>query len=292
LQLITERDRVGNPRTHRQACKEIVVEDRVHLHDCGDLTMICSEYDAKNFAKELPKDKKIQQCCAKDNVILPPAKPCPEPLASLLENRHLKWKHFMKQIRNYNSAHAFASMGANYSPPPGRGPYCVRIHGQIYHQTTPLGQTANPKYSDLYFLDSAQATDFRANIEMNSGCCRTLMEELDAMLREKNPYALTYKMMRQVLEEEYVRRQAENLPHYTVGMIITCDRRNVDQRRYNCPTVNEISVVFKSTDGETPAYRDIRGHLYIPVRGRRFIQIDTKKVMCDQMCYIFFIPQR
>ncbi|EFX68723.1 hypothetical protein DAPPUDRAFT_329777 [Daphnia pulex] len=287
---MTERDRRGNPRTHRQACKEIVVEDRVHLHDCGDLTKICSECDAKHFAKEMPKDKKFQQCCAKGNVILPPAKPCPEPLASLLQNRHPKSKHFMKQIRNYNSAHAFASMGANFSPPPGCGPTCVRIHGQIYHQTTPLGQTANPRYSDLYFLDSAQATDFRANIEMMSGCCRTLMEELDAMLREKNPYALTYKMMRQVLEEEYVQREAENLPHYTVGMIITCDRRNVDQRRYNCPTVNEIAVVFKSTDGEPPAYRDIRGHLYIPVRGRRFIQIDTIKVMCDPMCYPLLFP--
>jgi len=137
----------------------------------------------------------------------------------------------MKQIRNYNSAHAFASMGANVSPPPGSGQYCYRIHRQIYHKTTPLGPTQNPKYSDLYFLDSAQATDFRANIHMLSGCCRTLMEELDAMLREKNPYALVYKMMRQVLEEEYLQRQAENLPHCTVGMIITCDRRNFDQRR-------------------------------------------------------------
>jgi hypothetical protein len=27
------------------------------------------------------------------------------------------------------------------------------------------------------------------------------MEELDAMLRENNPYALTYKMMRQVFEK-------------------------------------------------------------------------------------------
>jgi hypothetical protein len=73
-------------------------------------------------------------------------------------------------------------------------------------------------------------------------------------------------------------------------MIITCDRRNFDQRRYNCPTVNEIAVVFKSTDGEPPAYRDIRGYLYIPVRGRRFIQIDTKKVMCDPMCYLLLFP--
>jgi len=42
------------------------------------------------------------------------------------------------------------------------------------------------------------------------------MEELDAMLREKNPYAAVYKMMRQVLKEEYSQAQAENHPHQTV----------------------------------------------------------------------------
>ena len=280
-----DRNRAGNRRTHRIACKDIVVEDRVHLLDIGDLTKICAECDAKHFEKEMPKDQKFQRCCGKGKVIIPPPKPCPQPLDSLLQNQHPKSKQFMKQIRNYNSAHAFASLGANQSPPPNRGPYCYRIHGQIYHQITPLGPTPNPRYADLYFLDSAQATDYRANIQAMSGCCRILMEELDAMLREKNPYALVYKMMRQVLEEEYVQRQAANLPHYTVGMIITCDRRNVDQRRYNCPTAHEIAVVFKSSDGAPPSNRDIRGHLYIPVRGRRFIEIDTQKPMCDPMYY-------
>jgi len=33
LQLLTERNRIGNPRTHRLASKEIVVEDHVHLLD-------------------------------------------------------------------------------------------------------------------------------------------------------------------------------------------------------------------------------------------------------------------
>jgi hypothetical protein len=61
-----------------------------------------------------------------------------------------------------------------------------------------------------------------------SGCFRLLMEE-STMLREKNPSALIYKMMHRVLEEEYVRRKAVNLPHYTVG-IIAFDRRNVDHR--------------------------------------------------------------
>ncbi|KAG8175558.1 hypothetical protein JTE90_008891 [Oedothorax gibbosus] len=29
-------------------------------------------------------------------------------------------------------------MGAQIKPPPGTGPYCFRIHGQIYHIVSPL----------------------------------------------------------------------------------------------------------------------------------------------------------
>ena len=155
-------------------------------------------------------------------------------------------KAFMRKISTYNSAHAFASMRAGISSPPGRGPYCFRIHGQKYHNTTPMDKnTDNPKYADLYFMDSSQAPEYMDHSEVKTGCYRDLMEEIDAMLRRLNPYAAVYKMMRQVLEEEYRREQAENLPHRTVGMIISSDRKNLDKRRYNNPTTNEIPVLLK-----------------------------------------------
>ncbi|KAI9558408.1 hypothetical protein GHT06_015188 [Daphnia sinensis] len=290
-ELLAARNRAGVPRTHRVACKTLACEDRVPLHDCGEMTVTCGECNARHFKGERPTDKKFTQCCAKGKVILPPPKECPQPLVKLLQNDHPKAKAFMMKIRNYNSAHAFASLGAKISSPPGRGPYCFRIHGQVYHNTTPVGlNTNNPRYADLYFIDAAQASDFRAQSTSNGGCCRNLMEELDAMLREKNPYAAIYKMMRQVLEEEHRRAQDENLPHQTVGMIISSDRRNVDQRRYNSPTTNEIAVIFKSANGEPPAKRDIRGHLFIPVRGRTFVQIDTQQPMCDPMTYPLLFP--
>ncbi|KAI9565113.1 hypothetical protein GHT06_008881 [Daphnia sinensis] len=68
-------------------------------------------------------------------------------------------------------------------------------------------------------------------------------------------------------------------------MIISSDLRNVDQIRCNSPTTNKIAVIFKSAKGEQPAKRDIRGHLFIPVRGRTFVQIDTQQPMCDPMTY-------
>ncbi|UYV73006.1 hypothetical protein LAZ67_10001495 [Cordylochernes scorpioides] len=56
-----------------------------------------------------------------------------ELLESLMTGKHQLSKNFMENIRSVNSALAFASMGANLAPPPGYGPYCFRINGQIYH---------------------------------------------------------------------------------------------------------------------------------------------------------------
>ena len=118
-------------------------------------------------------------------MILPPPRECPQPLAKLMQNDHPKAKRFMQKIRNYYSAHALASMGTQISSPPGCGPYCFRIHGQVYHQTTQIGPTEKPKYADLYFMNAVQTGEFRANLDANRGCCRDLMGEFDAMLREK-----------------------------------------------------------------------------------------------------------
>ncbi|XP_046642653.1 uncharacterized protein LOC124327698 [Daphnia pulicaria] len=163
-------------------------------------------------------------------------------------------------------------------------------HGQVYHNTAAVGTTENPKYADLYFMDAVQASSYRANVEANGGCCRDLMEELDEMLRENNPFAAIYKKMRQVLEEEYLKAEAENRPHQFVGMFISSDRKNLDQRRYNNPTTDDIAIIFKSVNGEPPVDRDIRGHLLIPSRGRKFIQINPQKPMCDPMTYPLLFP--
>jgi hypothetical protein len=121
--ILEERNRADVPRTHRAACKKIESEANVPIHYCGEMNLICEECGAKHFKGERPQDKKFQKCCKKGRVILPPPKECPEPLAKILQNDHPKAKHFMSKIRKYNSAHAFASMGASMNSPPGRGPY-------------------------------------------------------------------------------------------------------------------------------------------------------------------------
>ena len=170
-------------------------------------------------------------------------------------------------------------MGAKIDKVPGRGPKVFKILEQIYHNTSAVrinDDSTIPKYSQLYFMDSAQATEQRSNLPSNEKCDHNPMEKLNQMLCECNPYAEVYKMMCHVAEEEDRLAEEENCPRMQVGMVLHNYKRTQDERRYNSPTANEIAVVFKSVDGKRPFERDIVGHLHIPERGNYFERISTK----------------
>ncbi|GFU72650.1 helitron_like_N domain-containing protein [Trichonephila clavipes] len=72
-----------------------------------------------------------------------------------MDGSHDSSQHFKKNIRSYNSALSFASMGAQIVPPAGRGACCFRIHGQIYHRTSHLhpAQAGEKNFAQFYVLD-------------------------------------------------------------------------------------------------------------------------------------------
>jgi hypothetical protein len=122
-----------------------------------------------------------------------------------MKGDHPQSKNFMENIRSNNSAVEFASMRAQIAPPPGHGPYCFRIHGQIYHLTGPMHprEGKRPEYSQLYILDAEEALNARIGQRANSGCFPPLMNELGILMQQINPFAQAYKMMREFeIEEE------------------------------------------------------------------------------------------
>jgi hypothetical protein len=82
--------------------------------------------------------------------------------------------NFLQNIRNYNSAISFASFGANIVKPAGQGPYCFKIHGQIYHKISALHPNENESasHNHLYILDSETATAQRLGNKSNAKCLR------------------------------------------------------------------------------------------------------------------------
>ncbi|GBL90731.1 hypothetical protein AVEN_27056-1 [Araneus ventricosus] len=86
----------------------------------------------------------------------------------------IRAKHYRQNIREYNAALAFASMGAEIKAPPGTCPYCFHIHGQIYHMVSPLSlnERNRPGYGQLYISDSSEARNRR--MLYNQACHRSV----------------------------------------------------------------------------------------------------------------------
>ena len=123
----------------------------------GKMIYPCLHCDALHSKNEVASGKKdeYRQCCHYGSVALPALLPYPEELKILLKETNREGKNFRENIRSFNNAVAFASMGANIVSPTSNRPYCFRIHGQIYHRIGSLHAEAgkNAHYAQLYILD-------------------------------------------------------------------------------------------------------------------------------------------
>ena len=101
-------------------------------------------------------------------------------MKALLEGADTEARDFRENIRNYNSAMAFASMGAQIATVTSSGPYCYRIHGQIYHRIGALHPEAGQQaqYGQLYILFAALALQERMGNVGNVRCNETIMKTL------------------------------------------------------------------------------------------------------------------
>jgi hypothetical protein len=103
-------------------------------------------------------------------------------LRRLLSHEHHRSTHFHERIRAYNSALAFASLGAKIDQMVGRGPYCFRIHGSVYHSVprglNPIDNNAR-KYAQLYVIDNQEATRIRLSNAKNVNLNENLLHQLD-----------------------------------------------------------------------------------------------------------------
>lgn len=211
----------------------------------------------------------------------------PDELRSLLLDGTPQAKNFQKFIRQFNSALSMVSMGANLDIPRGHGPYCFRIHGQVYHFAGPLhpepGQ--RPSYGQIYILDSAQAASERLGNPANASCDPQVMANLSDLISRINPYAQAYKMMAEVVEAEERDAAAEGRNVAPIRMIFDPSSR-LDPRRYNVPTSNEVAVVYVGEDGDVPETRSLAVH----PRGGKLTAIRDIDKICDPLTYPVFFP--
>ena len=204
-----------------------------HQHSCGEMEIECQFCGSFNFLQERPKDGKFNNCCHKGKVLVHVQQEYPQYLRQIISDpEHMHYRNFRDNIRSYNSALSFASMGAQIADPTGHGPYCFRVHGQIYHRTSNLHPNGGEhrQFAQLYVVESREANATRTNNIHNQGCLHEIMQNLDHLIRQHNVYAKAYKTLGEVEQEEAERARQENRSLPVVNMAFTRDR-NSDRRR-------------------------------------------------------------
>eukprot|EP00794_Sanderia_malayensis_P008568 gene8568-biopygen6854 len=196
------------------------------LHRMAPMNNVCTNCGAKYFKEELNTKKKYTKCCREGAVHLPAIQPPPAVLMPLFlghtEDTQRDSKDFLSKFRQYNATMAMASWTANIPQVPGRGPSVITIHGSAYRRTARLGPLPGqqPKYAELYIMDTAEALEHRMNNPTNRDLNKDTIKKLQDELLAVNPYAQEYKNIGDILQQQKEQATAANEPIPTFDMII------------------------------------------------------------------------
>ncbi|XP_065658626.1 uncharacterized protein LOC136083148 [Hydra vulgaris] len=177
-----------------------------------------------------------------------------------------------------------ASMGAKIDTRRAGGSHCFQIHGQIYQQIGSLqpSGTDTRQYKQFYILDSTVAADERMGHVANTNCDEQLMLCLSQLLEQVNPYAKTFRMMkdRAKIEEKRAHEETRAAPQvhlvFNIGLVL-------DRRQYNTSITDEVVV----ENDELPP--TLCFAIYYKNGQKKFIDdIDSR---CDPLTYPLLFPK-
>ncbi|TRM58403.1 hypothetical protein BD626DRAFT_365356, partial [Schizophyllum amplum] len=214
---------------------------------CGALHWTVERLSSSTQAKVL-----FGLCCDSGQVLLPYLQPPPPLLRLLFDNDDSRSRAFRKNIRQYNNAFAFTSLGVDHDRrlnATGRSAWVFRIHGELHHWSSALERSdgGHPVFAQVYIYDASRAHAHR--VANNDNLDAALLLQLEHTLRECNPYALIYEHAYRVLAAENVSDDA------TIRLRVT---PGTDPRRYNLPTADEVAMILPGDGGTSAAQgRDI-----------------------------------
>ena len=248
------------------------------------------------------------RCCNYNTIRLPPVSdPFPPELQALFTGEGHTFggapvtpalmKAFCDNTRAINNKLAFACVtntnqdtAINISRPGHSVPWVYRIHGQMYRQIAPPiarreGITA--QYSQLYFNDPNESLETYRRAFENNRNLQSIVQHTYLWLRARNPYAQTYKTLREVLE--FAEANGQLMPIYS---IVFNDHKDLDNRVYNLPvaSVNEVAAILigerSMHDRErtlTVTHRFVDGY-------ENFAQVKCTCPETDALCYPILFP--
>lgn len=230
-------------------------EDPIARHDLGSMDVTCSHCGASHWLLERrsgssKQDPQFGSCCNGGKVILAALREPPPALRALFVAQDVQAKEFQSNIREYNSALSFTSLGVKPDGAvlEGGGPYVFRLHGVLYHLSgSLLPEPGNvPIYSQLYIHDPRSALKHR--LKKNPSRRADTMEVLQKLLNDNHRYVAIYKQAHEILAEY---PDADNA---SIRLRVDPSR---DQRRYNLPTSDEVAIIIPGDGEQATDGRDI-----------------------------------
>uniref|UniRef100_W5LX14 ATP-dependent DNA helicase n=1 Tax=Lepisosteus oculatus TaxID=7918 RepID=W5LX14_LEPOC len=183
------------------------------------------------------KDEPPGLCCNNGNVSLLSIDQPPEPLLSLMEGDTEKSRHFLSNIRKYNSCFQMTSFGASKElNEPG-----LKIQGHVYHRIGLLLPVEEelPKFVQIYFMgDEQESIDPRCHLM--PGVHLEVIQSLQNMLHEHNNLVRSFKSV----------LQDPALGNHKV--IIRADKTQAGEHksRFNAPNTDEVATLLVDQDAE------------------------------------------
>ncbi|GFW74315.1 ATP-dependent DNA helicase [Trichonephila clavipes] len=194
----------------------------------GQMSHVCTYCQALKFNNETKG-----MCCAGGKIKFPHLEAPPEPLKTLLAGSTAESKHFLSNIRKYNSCFQMTSFGAEIVTAQFMPTF--KIKGQIYHKAGSLlpFKDSDHKFLQMYFIgDDKDEIDARYGI--HTSLRRSIISQLQELLHERNNLVQFFKIA------------IDMMPSDTHKIVIHADKTPVGEhvRRYNAPTINEVAIVM------------------------------------------------
>ena len=200
----------------------------------GQMTDLCSHCNAYKWAGEAPG-----MSCSSGKVKLPALELPPEPLESLMSATTTRSKHFLENIRKYNSCFQMTSFGASSEVcEPGFMP-TFKVQGQVYHRVGSLlpPSDGQHKFLQIYFM-SDERLEARQGCNNIPGTHQDVVTELQQMLHQHNAYVDIFKTALQ------------RMPSDAYKVVIRADKKPAEEhaRCFNAPTTDEVAIVIAGNE--------------------------------------------
>ncbi|XP_075211201.1 uncharacterized protein LOC142318522, partial [Lycorma delicatula] len=154
-------------------------------------------------------------------------------LKTLLAGSTTESKHFLSNIRKYNSCFQMTSFDAEIVTSQFMPTF--KIKGQIYHKAGSLFPftDSDHKFLQMYFIgDDTDEVDARCGI--HTSLRRSIISQLQTLLHERNNLVRLFKTA------------IDMMPSDTHKIVIHADKTPAGEhvRRYNAPTIDEVAIVI------------------------------------------------